>query len=121
MNTIAKLLSKKTVSEARSALYYLSRYLKQANHFEKYKKDIFEDAIRDYPDQETIDLTWAIVSAIETEQGISVTAFDDSIYKKWANEVARWENSLDPEPSPAELEAASIFSNSMEMPRKVQK
>jgi hypothetical protein len=117
MNIIAKLLSGKTVGEARSALYYLSRYLKQADHFEKYKKDIFEDAIRDYPDQETISLTWAIVS----EQGISATAFNDSIYKKWATEVANWENSLDPEPSPAELEAASNFSNSMEMPKEAHK
>ena len=30
--------------EARSILYYTIRYLKQANHFNEYKKDIFEDA-----------------------------------------------------------------------------
>lgn len=119
MNIAEKILSGKNIGEARSALYYASRYLKQADHFEQYKKDVFEDSERDYPNQETIDLTWAIISAIESEQGIPATAFDDSTYEKWANEVARWENSLDPAPSPSELEAASNFSISMGMPKEM--
>lgn len=121
MNIAENLISGRSVSEARSALYYVSRYLKQASHFEQYKKDVFEDSARDYPDQNTIDLTWAIISAIESEQGIPATDFNDSIYERWAVEVARWEDSLDPAPSPAELEVASDFSISMKMPKESQK
>ena len=61
MKTLYHLVSTLNASDARSAMYYLSRYLKQAAKFEKYGKDIFEDDKRSAPSDSIRNLTLAMI------------------------------------------------------------
>lgn len=116
MKTINHLLSNISVSDARSALYYLSRYLKQAATYEEYGKDIFEDATRNYPSGEVRALTLSLIEFIEREQGVKAAEFDDDTYLFWSDHVSEVEESLDPEATPSEVERATEFVNSISVP-----
>lgn len=116
MEILKHIISGISISEARSVLYYLSRYLKQASHYEEYKKDIFEDDSRSYPDEHIKTLTWAAVSEIEKAENCRVADFSDAAYIKWSNLVDSLESSLDPAPSIDEVAIASEFSASMVLP-----
>ncbi len=116
MKTIKPLLSTIEVSDARSALYYLSRYLKQATIFEKYQKDIFEDTERSYPTEFVRKLTISLIDFIEHEQGMKASEFDLDTYSLWSDHVTEIEEGLDPEPTPEELERANTFVNAISMP-----
>ncbi|MGI0014267.1 MAG: hypothetical protein ACREBU_12630 [Nitrososphaera sp.] len=116
MNSIHPLVSHLCVSDGRSALYYLSRYLKQAEQFERYGKDIFVDEERSSPSDEVRKATLSIIRFIEEAEGISAAKFDELTYKKWTDHVAEVEAKLDPVASAAEVERARKFVEDMELP-----
>lgn len=43
MKELIALIDGIDVGDARAAFYYLSRYLKQAEYYDRYEKDFFED------------------------------------------------------------------------------
>src|SRR5689334_13291377 len=116
MKTINHLLSGTSISDSRSALYYLSRYLKQAKHYEEYQKDIFEDTKRGYPSESVRALTSSLIEFIEQQQGMRAAQFDRDTYLAWADHVSEVESALDPDATPAELERATKFVNAISMP-----
>lgn len=116
MENLQSLLAGKSISEARSALYYLSRYLKQAAHYERYKKDIFEDSQRSYPTESVQSLTKRLIEFIERSENASASQFDDATYVRWSDRIGEVESGLDPEPSAAEIERAESFVNTMRLP-----
>lgn len=105
-----------TTSDARSALYYLSRYLKQAAFFKSYRKDVFEDDLRSVPSEAVRSATLAMISSIEQFEGTPALKFDDATYSKWMAAVRGIENGLDPDPTEAALQRAREFVNSIEIP-----
>ncbi len=116
MKSIKHLLSDISVSDARSALYYLSRYLKQAAVYEEYQKDIFEDTARSSPAESIRTLTLSLIDFIEREQGMKASEFDDKTYALWSDHVTEVEEGLDPGATPEELERATTFVNAISMP-----
>lgn len=114
MQTINHLISDLSASDARSTLYYLSRYLKQAARFDEYGKDIFEDDNRSAPSDFVKHRTLSIVSFIEEVEGTTVAKFDDATYRQWAEHAADVESGLQPEASPLEIERAAEFMKAIE-------
>ena len=49
MKDIRAIIATASISDARDALYYVSRYLKQAPSFSEYEKDIYEDGDNSQP------------------------------------------------------------------------
>ncbi len=117
MEILSNIISGINISDARSVLYYLSRYLKQASHYDEYKKDIFEDELRSYPDEQLIALTWTAISEIEKAENLRIAEFDDATYIKWSDLVGSLESTLDPSPSLDEVVKASAFSESLILPK----
>lgn len=117
MEIISSIISGVSIGDARAVLYYLSRYLKMASHYDEYKKDIFEDDIRSYPNEEIRSLTLVAVTEIEKIENRKVADFDDSTYTKWSDLVDSLESSLDPVPTLEEVEKASAFSESIILPK----
>jgi hypothetical protein len=117
MEILSKIISGVSISDARSVLYYLSRYLKQASHYDEYKKDIFEDDSRSYPSEQVRSLTWAAIAVIEEAEGCQIADFEDPTYIKWSEQVDSLESSLDPAPSLNEVAKASEFSESLILPK----
>jgi hypothetical protein len=116
MKTINHLLTHVRIADARSALYYLSRYLKQAAIYERHEKDIFDEADQSSPSEEVRALTLSLIAFIEREQGIKAAQFDDDTYDFWSDHVSEVEASLDPEATPSEVERAREFVNAFAMP-----
>jgi hypothetical protein len=94
MNTIDHLVSVLDKSDARSTLYYLSRYLKQAAHLDASGKDIFIDDERSAPTESVILNTLSIIEFIEMAEGVPAAEFDNEAYARWADHVADVERSL---------------------------
>lgn len=116
MSRISHLISGMTTGDARSALYYLSRFLKQAAQYENYGKDVFEDEERSYPSENVRATTLRLIDYIVKIESIPASEFDDDTYARWAVEVEEVEGSLDPEASDSELERATEFVNSIDLP-----
>ena len=117
MESIQPLVSPLEISDARSALYYLSRYLKQAADFHRYSKDIFEDEERSGPTEVIRQATLSMIRFIESTEGQVAAEFDDSTYSKWAAHVTDVENSLDPDATADEIARADEFVQAMSLPR----
>jgi hypothetical protein len=109
MNSIQDKVAALTTGNARSALYYLSRYLKQAAHFNAYRKDVFEDTERSAPSKVVRQATLEMIRSIEDAEGIPASAFDDQTYRRWAARVREIENALDPELTETDLARARKF------------
>ncbi len=104
--------------DARAALYYLSRYLKQAALFEDYAKDIFDDDERAAPTDDVRGRTLQMIEYIEAAEGATAAEFDDDTYIRWTREVQRVESTLEDEPSPEEVARATQFLDAMVLPDK---
>jgi hypothetical protein len=103
-------------SDARSALYYLSRFLKQAAFFKNYRKDIFEDDARSAPSAEVRSVTLEMIQMIETSEGIAAKDFDETTYSRWASLVRDLEKQLDPELTEDDLARVREFSSNLDLP-----
>jgi hypothetical protein len=116
MESLLPLISSLSTSDARSALYYLSRHLKQAALFKAYRKDIFEDEKRSSPSKVVRNATLEMLRYIESVEGKPASKFSDRTYSKWASRIADVESKLDPEASDREAEQARKFVDDMDLP-----
>jgi len=116
MKKLEDVISGYEVSDARAAFYYLSRYLKQADYFEEYEKDFFEDDSQSYPSVVAKTLTFSLIDFIEGDAGKKATEFSDEEYMHWMNAISLVENGLDPEPSREVRESAESAIEELFLP-----
>ena len=117
MKKLEDVISGYEISDARAAFYYLSRYLKQADYFEEYEKDFFEDDFQSYPSVEAKKLTFSLIAFIEGIAGKKATEFSDEEYMSWMNAISFVENKLDPEPSKEVRESAESAIEELFLPK----
>ena len=96
---IAKAIEGKSREDARSCLYYTARYIKQAENFDRYEKDIFEDEEHNLPSALVHEMTLQLIKAIEEK------------------EITSKEASLSPELSDAEIERGALLAAEMLPPK----
>jgi hypothetical protein len=118
MNELKSLVSNTPLAEARSAFYYLGRYLKQAVH-DDYQKDIFDD----YPQEELDEdiesvkgLTRKLIEFIEHNQGKLAKDFTDKEYSEWMDKIDAAESGLDPLPSTDQIDQAEKIIEELTVP-----
>ena len=116
MKSIHECIATLSTGDARSALYYLSRYLKQAAHFKNYRKDVFEDTQRSAPSEVIRQTTRELITLIEDAEGKRADDFDNPTYSKWAILVRKIENGLDPELTASDLARARKFLDEFDLP-----
>lgn len=106
MNELQSIVSKVSVSDARSAFYYLGRYLKQASFSDEYQKDIFDDGLESSPSEMVKKLTIKLVEFIEANQKKKCFELSDEEYFYWMDLIDNVESQLDPIPSEELVEIA---------------
>ena len=106
MKELIKILKDYSIAEKRSSLYYLGRYIKQAEAFEEYKKDIFEDDPNSIPSEAIKTLTLNMIEIIELSAKKKASQFNDDEYIYWMDRIAEIEDSIDPEPSDEQMKNA---------------
>lgn len=99
--------------DARSAFYYLGRYLKQAEHYSRYEKDFFEDDYQSKPSEEAKKLTFVLIDFIESHQGKKASEFTDEEYIFWVEQLDDAESKLEPEPTKDQIETANSVINEL--------
>lgn len=113
MKTFMEVIEGFSAPDARSAFYYLGRYLKQAAHYSKYEKDFFEDDYQSKPSEEAKKLTLALINHIESQQNKKASQFTDEEYVFWVNQLDAVESKLDPEPTEEQVESARSVINDL--------
>ena len=103
-------------ADIRSAFYYTSRYIKQAEYFDEYSKDIFADEKRSAPNDIVRELTLELIRAIEHEEGARAASFVKEIAFRIIREITSVEDTLSVEFSDEELAHASNFVASIDVP-----
>lgn len=103
--------------DSRAAIYYFSRYLKQAAHFDEYNKDFFEDDTEAYPSIVVQNATRSLIRVAEESEGVPISKFNDITYQKWAKIMEDIEAGIDRQASPEELAKADIFINAISTPK----
>ncbi|WP_034893745.1 hypothetical protein [Gillisia sp. Hel_I_29] len=116
MKEFKKITQGFSIPEIRSALYYLSRYIKQAEKFEDYKKDLFEDGINSAPKQEIKDLTKNLIASVEKTADKKASKFTNDEFYFWMDNISEFEDSLDPKISESQIENAIRQINLFESP-----
>lgn len=106
MEKIKNLLEGNTVADMRSALYYLGRYIKQADSFETYEKDIFEDSLESTPSEFVIQLTLKLIEAVESIANKKASKFNEEEFYFWMDKISEMEDKIDPSVSDAEIQKA---------------
>lgn len=110
--TISQILESLSSEDARSSLYYTARYIKQAESFDRYEKDIFEDEQHNAPSELVRESTLRLIEAIETSEGVHAEQFDDEAVVRLLDVITSLEASLSSDLSDAELErGASLAAN----------
>jgi hypothetical protein len=89
------------VNEARAALYYASRYVKQAGSFEQYDKDIFEEDDRSAPNDAVRALTLAVIQFIEKFEELPAAQFSFETVGRILNHIVTVDGALEAPPSNA--------------------
>lgn len=105
------------ISDARAAFYYLSRYLKQADYFEIYEKDYFEDDFQSAPSEVAKSLTFSLIEFIEGSAGKKAAEFSEEEYMYWMDVIDLVESQLDPEPSKEVKDSAESAINELFLPK----
>jgi len=95
METLKNSLNAYDRFEKRSALYYLTRYIKQAKIFNKYKKDIFIDGLESYPSEKVQNLTLEMIDIIEDVAKKKAIDFTDKEFNYWMDTIAELEDNID--------------------------
>jgi hypothetical protein len=113
MLDIRKVIAGVDTADARSALYYVSRYIKQAEYFKRYAKDIFEDEQRSSPNDTVRELANEIISRIQSNEGMKAEFFSYDRIVVLLEEISACESELGPNFSEAELAAAAEFAARM--------
>lgn len=118
METINKLLEDYELSEKRSALYYLTRYIKQAKIFKDYKKDIFVDDKNSIPTEKVKSLTLSLIDIVEQTANKKAIEFDEKEFYFWMDAIAVIEDNLDIEPNETQIQNALKTLGNFETPLK---
>jgi len=113
---IANIISDCSPEDARSCLYYASRYIKQAESYNEYSKDIFEDEERSAPSARVRDTTMQFIRAVEAREGSSAADFDDDTFMRIMKEIATIEADLPSDLSQEELERGVLLASDMTTP-----
>lgn len=106
MKNLRPILKDKPIIEIRESLYYLGRYIKQAENFERYSKDIFEDAQNSEPSEIAKDLTRELIAFIEKEENKLAKNFTNDEVLYWLDHINEIEENLDPESSESSIKNA---------------
>jgi len=106
MRTLEGLLESYNLFEKRSALYYLGRYIKQADIFENYEKDIFVDGEGSDPDERVKLLTLRLIEHIERTANKKASQFNEDEFYYWMDYIAKIEDSIDYAPNEKTIEKA---------------
>jgi hypothetical protein len=104
------------ISDARAAFYYLSRYLKQADYFDEYEKDFFEDDYQSHPSAEAKKLTFLLIGFLEKSIGKKAAEFSENEYMECMDAIDLVENQLDPEPSGEIRRSAELVIDELTLP-----
>jgi hypothetical protein len=110
---IAQILEPLSPEDARSVLYYIARYIKQAESFDDYEKDIFEDEQHNAPSGLVREMTRRLIEAIEARENMRAQEFNDKTVIRLLDEITSLETRLSPELSEAELERGASLAAAM--------
>ncbi len=105
-----------SIADARAALYYASRYVKQASDFDEDGKDVFEDGLDAAPSQFVLELTWCVVRMLEADVGNKAVSFSDDAVVRSLDHLTAVERELDPVLSDDLIARAQELIDSMESP-----
>ena len=117
MEYVAKIIEKLVPEDARSVLYYVSRYVKQARYFDIYNKDVFKDTDGNSPSllvRAQVDL---VIAAIEKAEGCKAAEIGPARVSLLLFDLTQLEKSLGNSFSDEELSAATAFLENLEVPR----
>jgi len=109
MKNLRPYLTDYTNIDIRESLYYLGRFLKQAESFENYSKDIFDDAFQSEPNQRIKDLTRTLINKIEEFEGKLIKDFNDNEVHYWMNHIDEIESNLEEDSSETSINNAINF------------
>ncbi len=113
---IAQTLQSLNPEDARSVLYYIARYIKQAESFSNYEKDIFEDEQHNAPSGLVRKTTIRLIEEIEAREGMRAQQFNGETVIRLLDEITSLETSLSAELSEAELERGASLAEAMVPP-----
>lgn len=116
MKNVKDLFTGFSEEDARSVIYFAMRYIKQAEHFDKYSKDIFDDAPFTDVSKFVKDKTQECIDQIEKEYGISASEFGDDIVVEILDFMTGLESSLSSDLSQEEIDSASKIAASLTTP-----
>ena len=116
MSTLRAYLEGVDDADARSALYYLGRYVKQASYFDEYGKDIFEDEARSAPSEDVKELTRRMIAAVEEREAMLASDFTEAQFMRLIQEITALESELGPEVSDEESKRVQRFMDSFQTP-----
>ena len=120
MKTIRDIISEISEVEARAAVYYASRYIKQAALLLESGKDVFSEDRRSAPSESIQAATLAIIAAIETKEKCAAEKFSDEQWKKWIDVLLKIEHSLECTDSDAARRNALAFVRTLRLPTVMQ-
>ncbi|TDQ06252.1 hypothetical protein [Pedobacter metabolipauper] len=117
MKTLESLLESYNIFEKRSALYYLGRYIKQAEIFENYEKNIFIDGAESNPDEKIKSLTLNMIEHIERAANKKASEFNEDEFYYWMDYIAEIEDNIDNVPNQEIIEKALEELDKFEVPK----
>ncbi|ESY64813.1 MULTISPECIES: hypothetical protein [Mesorhizobium] len=116
MIDIKNLIDAVDVADARSSMYYVIRYIKQAKYFKEYGKDIFEDEHHSAPSPHVRRIALEIIAVIEKHEGMPASALEESKVIELLDYITSIEGGLSTEFSDEELAAAVEFNSNIVSP-----
>ena len=113
---IQQILQVDSPEDIRSCLYYAARYFKQAESFENYKKDIFQDEGQNAPPIFIVEATLRLIEAVEGREGVTAEHFDDETFMRLMNEITSLEASLSTDLTEDEIARGATLAAEMIVP-----
>jgi hypothetical protein len=120
MNRIIKIIRGYSTKDALDALYYVARFIKQADSISKHDKDFFEDDYRSVPSEEARALSMKLIEVIEAKEGKPAAHFDNAKAIKILRELTSAEEALELTFTSAEEEGAREAIKTMTIPSLVK-
>ncbi|WVT78034.1 hypothetical protein QM996_31405 (plasmid) [Sinorhizobium chiapasense] len=116
MTSLTDVLAGVTDANARAALYYVGRYVKQARNFRTRNKDVFDDERRSAPSTVVKSLAQGLIAAIEEREGVRAEEFALDRMLTILREIAALERELGPDVSNEEAKRAARFFIEFDLP-----
>lgn len=105
----------------RSALYYLTRYIKQAAIFHEYQKDFFVDAHGSEPSDEIKALTINLIEVVEKNAEKGANDFSEEEFGYWMDAISDIEDRIDKEPTEQQISNALAELDKFSIPVNKEK